>query len=99
VTKHVRVALVSAIRYPERFGKEWQIWSRVGVSPRGTLALDRAARAHAWLRGGEYVTPHNACAVVHDCLRHRLSLSYEATTNSLSADDVINEVVKQVAVV
>jgi MoxR-like ATPase len=44
------------------------------------------------------VTPDNVRAVVHDCLRHRLTLSYEANADGLSADEVINEVVKQVAV-
>jgi MoxR-like ATPase len=92
------VALVSATRYPERLSADLQTWIRVGASPRGTLALDRAARAHAWLRGGAYVTPDDVRAVVHDCLRHRLILSYEANANGLSADDVINEVVKRVAV-
>jgi MoxR-like ATPase len=92
------VALISATRYPERLSNDLQTWIRVGASPRGTLALDRAARAHAWLHGGEYVTPDDVRAVVHDCLRHRLILSYEANASGLSADDVINEVVKQVAV-
>jgi MoxR-like ATPase len=50
------------------------------------------------LSGREYVTPDDVRAVVHDCLRHRLILSYEANADGLSADDVINELVKQVAV-
>jgi MoxR-like ATPase len=92
------VALIAATRRPEQYGKDLQRWIHVGASPRGTLALDKASRAHAWLNGHDHVTPDNVRAVVHDCLRHRLILSYEANADGLSADEVINEVVKQVAV-
>ena len=92
------VALIAATRRPEQFGKDLQRWIHVGASPRGTLALDKVSRAHAWLDGRDHVTPDDVRAIVHDCLRHRLILSYEANADGLSADDVINEVVKQVAV-
>jgi MoxR-like ATPase len=92
------VALIAATRRPEEFGKDLQRWIHVGASPRGTLALDKASRAHAWMNGHDYVTPDDVRAVVHDCLRHRILLSYEANADGLSADDVLNEVVKQVAV-
>ena len=92
------VALVAATRRPMQFSKDLQRWIHVGASPRGTLALDRASRAHAWLNGRDHVSPDNVRAVVHGCLRHRLILSYEANADGLSADEVINEVVKQVAV-
>jgi MoxR-like ATPase len=92
------VALIAATRRPEQYGKDLERWIYVGASPRGTLALDKASRAHAWLNGHDHVTPDNVRAVVHDCLRHRRILSYEANADGLSADEVINEVVKQVAV-
>jgi MoxR-like ATPase len=92
------VALIAATRRPEQFGKDLQRWIHVGASPRGTLALDKVSRARAWLNGRDHVTPDDVRAVVHDCLRHRLILSYEANADGLSADDVINELVKQVAV-
>ena len=92
------VALIAATLRPEQYGKDLQRWIHVGASPRGTLALDKASRAHAWRNGHDHVTPDNVRAVVHDCLRHRLILSYEANADGLSADEVINEVVKQVAV-
>ena len=82
----------------EQFGKDLQRWIHVGASPRGTLALDKGSRAHAWLDGRDHVTPDDVRAIVHDCLRHRVILSYEANADGLSADDVINELVKQVAV-
>jgi MoxR-like ATPase len=92
------VALIAATRRPEQFGKDLQRWIHVGASPRGTLALDKGSRAHAWLDGHDHVTPDDVRAIVHDCLRHRIILSYEANADGLSADDVINELVKQVAV-
>jgi MoxR-like ATPase len=92
------VSLIAATRRPEQFGKDLQRWIHVGASPRGTLALDKVSRAHAWLNGRDHVTPDDVCVTVHDCLRHRIILSYEANAEGLSADDVINEVVKEVAV-
>jgi MoxR-like ATPase len=92
------VALIAATRRPEEFGKDLQRWIHVGASPRGMLALDKVSRARAWLNGRDHAAPDDVRAVVHDCLRHRLILSYEANADGLSADDVINELVKQVAV-
>jgi MoxR-like ATPase len=69
----------------------------VGASPRGALALDRASRAHAWLRGRDHVTPDDVRAVVHECLRHRIVLGYEAEADGVSADDVVRELVAQVS--
>ena len=92
------VALVAATRRPSEHGERLKDWIAVGASPRGTLALDRASRAYAWLQGRDYVTPEDVQAVVHDCLRHRVALSYEATASAKSADDVIDEVVRNVAV-
>jgi MoxR-like ATPase len=92
------VALISATRRPEQFGTDLQKWLHVGASPRGTIALDKVSRAHAWLYSRDYVTPDDVRAVVYDCLRHRLMLSYEANAEGLSTDDVIKEVVQRVAV-
>ncbi len=69
-----------------------------GASPRGTLALDACARAHAWLNEREHVSPADVQAVVHDVLRHRLVLSFEAEANGITADHVIDELVRHVAV-
>jgi MoxR-like ATPase len=92
------VQLVTATRHPGRYGDELKTWIQVGASPRGTIGLDKCARVHAWLRGEDYVTPDNVRAVVHDVLRHRIILSYEANAAGVTADDVISEIVKQVAV-
>ena len=92
------VDLVFATRYPERYSEELRKWIQVGASPRGGLALDKSSRAYAWLGGRDHVTPDDVRAVIHDCLRHRLMLSFEANAEGVSANQVIDEVVKQVAV-
>ncbi len=93
------VDIVSASRYPSKFNETLDSWIDYGASPRGTIAIDRASRTHAWMNGNKSVSPDNIRAVVHDCLRHRLILSYEANAEGISADDVIDEILKQVAVV
>ncbi|MEN8245214.1 MAG: MoxR family ATPase [Thermodesulfobacteriota bacterium] len=92
------VNLVAATRRPEDYDKKLRSWLLVGGSPRATIALDKTSRAHAWLHGREQVTPDDVRAIVHDCLRHRLILSYEANADGVSVDDVIKEIVAQVAI-
>ena len=92
------VSLVFASRYPKRYSKDLANWIQVGASPRGTLSLDRCSRAYAWLQGRDHVTPDDVRAIVHDALRHRIMLSYEANADGITADQVINEIVKLVAV-
>lgn len=92
------VDLIFATRYPERYSEELAKWIQVGASPRGGLALDRCSRVHAWLAGRDHVTPDDVRAIVHDCLRHRLMLSYEAHAAGMSAHEIVSEIVKVVAV-
>ena len=92
------VALVAATRRPAEFDEDLARYIQVGVSPRGSIALDKTSRAHAWLRGRDTVTPDDIRAVINDCLRHRIVLSYEAQAEGLTTDDVISRVVKLVAV-
>jgi len=93
------VDIVSATRYPEKYSEEHKGWIDFGASPRGSIAIDKACRTHAWMDGNDFVTPDNIRAVVHDCLRHRLILSYEANAEGITADHVIDEILKLVAVV
>ncbi len=93
------VSLIAATRRPENYGDNLQRWILVGASPRGSIALDKVCRAHAWLYGREFVTPDDVQAVVHDCLRHRLVLSYEAHAEGVTTDQVLDEIIKLVAVV
>ncbi len=92
------VSLIAASRRPQQFGDKLKGWISIGASPRGSIGLDRCSRVNAWLRGRDYVTPEDVQAVVHDCLRHRISLSYEATAEGITANDVVDEIVRQVAV-
>jgi len=92
------VALVAATRRPKELDENLAKYIQVGVSPRGSIALDKTSRAHAWLRGRGQVTPDDIRAVINDCLRHRIVLSYEAQADGLTTDDVIAQVVKLVAV-
>jgi len=91
------VDVVYATRFPDRYGEPLGKWIQVGASPRGSLALDRCARTRAWLDGHEFVTPDHIRAVMHDCLRHRLILSYEAVSQGVTADQVIDKIAELVA--
>ena len=93
------VDLISATRYSEKYNEQLDAWIDYGASPRGSIALDRSSRTHAWLKGRDHVTPDDVRAVVHDCLRHRMILSYEANADGVSTDHVLDEILKAVAVV
>ncbi len=92
------VDLVFATRYPQRYDEKLASWIRFGASPRGAIGLDKSARVHAWLDGRDHVLPDDVRAVVHPVLRHRIALSYEAAADGISANDVIDEILKVVAV-
>jgi MoxR-like ATPase len=91
------VALVAATRRPGDYQGDLKKWLQCGASPRGTLALDRASRARAWMAGRDHVLPEDVHAVIHSCLRHRLILSNEANAEGVMRDVVIDEIVKLVA--
>ena len=91
------VDVVFATRYPNRYGEPLDKWLQIGASPRGSLALDRCARVRAWLDGQEFVTPDHVRAVMHNCLRHRLILSYEALSQGVTADQAIDKIASLVA--
>jgi len=98
VDKYI-VAIVMATRAPERYSDSpLSKWIHIGSSPRASISLDKAARAHAWLLQKDYVDPDDVRAVAHSILRHRLILSYDALADGVSPDQVIDEILKQVAV-
>jgi MoxR-like ATPase len=92
------VDVIDATRYPEKYSADLKRWIHIGASPRGGIGLDRSSRAFAWLRGGDYVTPDDVRAVAHDVLRHRVSLSFDANAERVTANMVVSEVIKLVAV-
>ena len=92
------VQLVMASRSPAVYSEELAGWLEYGGSPRATIALDRCARATAWLAGRDFVSPDDVQAVAPDVLRHRLILSFEAEANGVSADRVVQELLALVPV-
>ncbi|TWT81384.1 ATPase family associated with various cellular activities (AAA) [Planctomycetes bacterium CA13] len=92
------VDLVIASREPNRFGDELAKWIRIGASPRGTIALDAAARARAWLKGNDFVSPEDIQAVAPACLAHRIHLSYEAEAAGKTRENVVDAILEKVAV-
>lgn len=92
------IDLILATRKPEKYDQTLALWLRFGASPRATIALDRCAKAHAWLHQRDYVTPDDIHAVIYDVLRHRLILSFEAEAQGITTDDVIKRILEQVAI-
>ena len=92
------VQLVLATRNPSRYSSTLERWLRFGASPRATLALDRCSKAQAWLAGRDYVIPEDIHAIVHDVLRHRILLTFEAEAEGVNSDDFIQELLRQVTV-
>lgn len=92
------VQLITATRSAERYDPEIARWISYGASPRATIALDRCARAHAWLQGRNYVSPEDIHATAPDVLRHRLVLSFEAEADGVDTDRVIRELLAKVPV-
>lgn len=92
------IDLINATRYPADYDAELARWIQVGASPRGSIGLDRVARAHAWLSGNDFVSPDDVRAVLHPVLRHRLLLSYDAVADGVSADQVLDRLLDLVAI-
>ncbi len=93
------IQLVMATRFPAKFDQQLAGWLRMGSSPRGSIALDRCARAHAWLAGHDFVSPDDILAVLPDVLGHRLALSFEAQAAGLDAGQILQRITEIVPVV
>jgi MoxR-like ATPase len=92
------VQLIMATRSPESFDAELAQWLEFGASPRATIALDRCARANAFLQGRDYVSPDDVQAVATDCLKHRLIISFEAEAAGVTSEQVIERLLSIVPV-
>ncbi|MBD3656464.1 MULTISPECIES: AAA family ATPase [Marinobacter] len=92
------LALVLASRDPAAVDPGLERWVAFGASPRGTIALDRCARALAWLDGRDYVSPDDVRNVAFDVLRHRLLLTFEAEAEGVTTDAVIQHLIDAVPV-
>lgn len=97
VVEEYIVQLTLATRNPTAYGEDLANWLDYGASPRGTISLDRCARANAFLAGKDFVSPDDVQSVVHDVFRHRLIVSFEAEATGVNADKVIETLVQRVA--
>jgi len=91
------VDLVFATRYPEKYDEKLASFIDIGVSPRASLGLDQCSRVYAWLQGRDFTTPEDVRAVVHDVFRHRITPSYEAQSERVSNDDIVDTILNLVA--
>lgn len=97
--EHYIVQLVMATRHPEHYLGETANGSSLidfGASPRGTLALDRCARANALIQGRDFVTPDDVRKIALPVLRHRIITSFEAQAAGLSEDELLNRLISHV---
>ncbi len=90
--------IVLASRNPGVYGADLAGWLQYGASPRASIALDRCARAKAWLQQRDFVDPSDIQDMAYDVLRHRLILSYEAEAEGITTDDVIKQLIARIAV-
>ncbi len=97
VEKYI-VDLIIATRTPEKYDDKLKQWIAFGASPRATIALDRCARARAWLHGRDFVSPEDVQAVFHNVLRHRILLTYQAEAEGLTSNQILDHLLSLVAV-
>jgi len=90
------IQLIMATRNPLAYGEDLASWLEYGASPRGTISLDRCARAHAWIQGRDFVSPDDVQEVLFDCLRHRILLSFEAEASGITPDKVLETIRERV---
>lgn len=92
------VDLVQATRYPAKVDTELKAYIRAGASPRATINLALAARAHAFTQGRAFVTPQDIKDLARDVLRHRILLTYEAEAENISPDMIVERLLSKVPV-
>lgn len=92
------LSLVLATRDATLYGEDLANAIQYGASPRATIALDRCARARAWLNGRDFVSPEDVQAMAPDVLRHRMILNFEAEAEGVTTDEVIQSLLDRVGV-
>lgn len=97
VEKYI-LRLVDATRHPENYGLEISKYLRFGASPRASIYLSLAARGHALMQGRDFTTPQDVKDVAHDILRHRMAISYRAEAESITSDNLLDQMLQQVPV-
>jgi MoxR-like ATPase len=92
------IEIVLATRAAERYGEDLAGWIQYGGSPRASMALDRCARAYAWINDRDFVTPEDIQIIAPDVLRHRIILSFEAEADGVTTDACVQELISRIAV-
>lgn len=92
------VSLVTATRTPEKYDKDLAKWLDHGASPRATLSLIRCAKALAWLKGDEFVTPQHIHQIAPAVLRHRIIPSFASEADGVSRNDIVKKILEVVAI-
>jgi MoxR-like ATPase len=92
------VAIIHASRQPEHIAPHLKLLIRCGASPRGTINLALASKAHAFLQGRNYVTPQDIKDLAPDILRHRILLSYEAEAEGVTSEEVVKTLLDKLPV-
>ncbi|CAA6677942.1 MULTISPECIES: MoxR family ATPase [unclassified Lentimonas] len=90
--------LVDATRHPENYDLDLERYLRFGASPRASIYLSLAARGHALMQQRDYVIPQDVKDVAHDLLRHRMAISYRAEAESITSDDLLDQILAKVPV-
>jgi MoxR-like ATPase len=96
--KRYIVDIVHASRRPAEFGLDLAAYIQLGASPRATIFLTRAAKAHAFLEGRAYVTPQDIKLIAADVLRHRIVITYEAEAEELSSETILDRILAHLPV-
>ncbi|WP_296380282.1 MoxR family ATPase [Winogradskyella sp.] len=91
--------IIFATRYPEKYKLgDLKALISFGASPRGSINLATAAKCYAFIKRRGYVIPEDVRAVVHDVLRHRIGITYEAEAENVTSEDIINKIVNEIEV-
>jgi MoxR-like ATPase len=92
------VSLITATRTPEKYDRQLAKWMDRGASPRATISMIRCAKALAWLRGDDYVTPLHIHSVAPSILRHRIVPSFESEGDGISRTEIVRKLLEVVAI-
>ena len=92
------MSIVLSTRNAGKWIDEAKDWIEVGASPRASMAISKAAIAHAYLDNRDYVTPDDILAIAHNCLRHRIILSIQAVMAKVDKNDLISKLLKAVPI-
>jgi MoxR-like ATPase len=93
------LAIIFATRFPEKFGlTQMKNQIQVGASPRATISLAKASRAHAFVQHRGFVTPEDVKSIAYDVLRHRVLVSFEAEADGVDSEQIIKKILESVEV-